>query len=382
MLSRRTPPLALTALLAAAAAQAPGRASACSEADPPEFTLTAIMPAAGATSVPRDTGILVTGEPSYETAYNRLDVVVTLTDVETGRVVPGRSIHWSSEEATAAWYPDEPLLPGRTYHVEVIPASTGGIPIDGSTPISASFVTSSALLEPLAFSGDIQVTVNAYDATVQECEYPPCGPASNCVDVGTRRALRARLDLPAVVGGQPDAGQYRALLYFNDEKTPDVTQPNLEGVVETESFRIAMAEALLPTAGQTVQLDQELFEEDFDYTPCFTYVVWDPAGHKIQTSHCLPVLTQAQYADATDAPALAQVPSGTLDDTATASASSASASDDALLSGAERNPIDAQSAGSGCTFGSTPTTPGAVFVALAALLGGLARRRSRRQQRQ
>lgn len=364
---RPAPALAL-ASLAATAALAPGRASACGGVEPPEYTLTAISPAEGTTGVPRDTGILVTAQSAFEGSLESVDVTVTLTDVETGSVIAGRSVGWFSEAATAAWSPDEPLLPGRSYQVEVVPADYRGTPIEGATPIRSSFVTSSALLEPLTFSGDIQVSVEVYDEVVRECDVHPCTSVeSNCVDVGTRRDLRARLELPAAVGGQTDAGQYRATFYFNDEKPY-----NLEDRAANDELRFGVQGLVQPTAGQTVLRDQYLFREDFDYAPCFTYVVWDLAGHQIQTSRCLPVLTQAEYAAATadDAPAPEQSPSTALDDAVTAS-------DDALPSGAERNPIETQSAGVGCAFGSSPTTPGGVLVAVAALLGGLARRRSR-----
>jgi hypothetical protein len=44
-------------------------------------------------------------------------------------------------------------------------------------------------------------------------------------------------------------------------------------------------------AGEALTLEQEVFEEGFAYAGCFTFVVWDPAGHGAQTSRCLPSLS-------------------------------------------------------------------------------------------
>ena len=92
--------------------------------------------------------------------------------------------------------------------------------------------------------------------------------------------------------GQAQEGAYRARLYFTDDIPMSPTEPYVDGERSGgDVHEIRTAQYLEVSVGESMTLEQEVFEENFDYAPCFTWVVWDPAGHKAQAAKCLPVMS-------------------------------------------------------------------------------------------
>ena len=287
--SRRPATRLLAPTLAiAGAALAPQRAQACGASLTPSYTIAAVSPSSGSTAVARDAGIIIRGTPSFAEAGPTSFADVQLIDVESDARVPLRDVSWASfegSEATMAVHPVEPLGAQRDYRVEVTPIAPEAGSLDARVFIS-SFTTSDALLEPLVLSGDIELTLRGGEADILgDCSR--CG--GECDVVGTRRALLADVRLPAPSGGQ---GLYRGILHFSDH-TPvrvsgsDVTDYD-RSAAEPQEIHLTQGVALEP--GQALSLEQEVIEEAFAYAGCFTFVVWDPAGHTAQTSACLPSL--------------------------------------------------------------------------------------------
>jgi hypothetical protein len=182
-------------------------------------------------------------------------------------------MQWGSLDSTTAWRPDEPLEPGRTYRIEA--ASThhwDGRPVEGSETLSQTFVTGDTFVEPLSFAGEIQIALEAYDAPdIGDCLMPAiCGGDSGCAIIGTRRALRARIDLPAALGGQTDEGTYRARLYFTRDTSPEV--PSVDETPGDAGFEIQAIRPLVPEAGERLEFVEDILPRDVDFAPCFTFV--------------------------------------------------------------------------------------------------------------
>lgn len=285
---RPTKRLLAPTLAIAGAVLAPGRAHACGASLTPSYTIAAVSPSSGATSVARDAGIIIRGAPSFAEAGPTSFADVQLIDVESDALVPLRDVSWASlegSEATMAVHPVEPLAAQREYRVEVTPIAPEAGSLDARVFIT-SFTTSDALLEPLVLSGDIELTLRGGEADVLgDCSR--CG--GECDVLGKRPALLANVRLPVPSGGQ---GVYRGILHFSDHtpvrvSTSDVTDYD-RSAAEPHEIHLTQGVALEP--GQTLVLEQEVFEETSAYAGCFTFMVWDPAGHTAQASGCLPSL--------------------------------------------------------------------------------------------
>lgn len=341
----------------------------------PEYSITELWPGDGASGVARDAGFVIYGVASSEPGGPGFDLDVQLIDVETGLTQPLRAIEWYAEQPSAAWYPEQALLPNHTYRL-LAQVDDGQSP---PGPVSSTFTTGDARLESLSLEGDIEVSLEGYDELVHECQsFNSCGP-SDCVPVGTRRALRARLTLPAARGGQTVDGRYGSRLYLTDATPPLLTEPNVEGRPHQEDqHEIFGAGYLELSAGQHLQRELSLPQESFAYAPCFTWVVWDPAGNKQELSKCLPALSPADYltlsgasaATPADAPLTVEPPSAAAA-SATPAGSTAEPRDVELGAGAP------STTSSGCVVTRTATGPGAAWLALGAL-AALSRRRARR----
>ncbi len=328
-------------------------ALACSASPTPTYAVTQVWPQDGAMGVARNSGIVVTAVASSEPGGPGFPLAVKVQDVETGATIAGRQIEWhSDEELVAAWYLDEPLLPLRTYRLEASIAEFEDLP-EGE-PMVSTFTTSESLLEPLGLVGEFEISLEGYDAEVQSCDNTSCGPA-NCIPAGTRRALRARISLPAVQGGQAIDNGYRARLYFTDDTLPNVTEPDLDGFTpRDEDHDVGITHYFRVGANERTILEQEIFEEPFDYAPCFMFVVWDPAGNKVETGTCLPVMSPGEVRMLAAADELP------------------SRSD-----GANRgsNNADPSFAGrSGCTLASSTTSPSHLLLALGSIFACFGRR--------
>jgi len=252
---------------------------------PSAFSISGVSPASGAISVPRDTGIIVSGVATPAIPGERLGAEVELIDVESGLAVALREVSWYSRHGTdnvLALHPVEPLAALHDFRVEARPLDEEKGEL-GPAFVS-SFSTSEASLEPLVLSGELVLSLRGGE--VDRVEYGPCGGTNA---VGKRRALLADVQLPTPSGGQ---GAYRSNLYFTPD-TPvrvgarDVAWPfgGVSGFNQTQSVDIESGTSLV--SQEVIQLDEE-------YAGCFTFVVWDPAGNFAQASACLPSLTSEE----------------------------------------------------------------------------------------
>jgi len=121
---------------------------------------------------------------------------------------------------------------------------------------------------------------NACGANVDPSYYEIGG-----VSPGKRPALLAEVRLPAPSGGQ---GTYRGVLHFSDH-TPirvSASEPRNIERPDAEPHQVHLAQLVELEAREALVLEQ-MVEEAFAYAGCFTFVVWDSAGHAAQTSACL-----------------------------------------------------------------------------------------------
>ena len=341
---------------------APGRANACGASEQPTFAIGAVSPAPGSSAVARDAGIIVSGVPSLPSPGPFIFANIELLDAASGEPVPLQPISWFSHvgtEETLALHPLAPLAPQHGYRVEATPIdpSSGEA---GGPPVVSSFVTSDALLEPLALSGELGLALRGGEVDVVECG--ACG--YDCAATGTRRALLANVQLPAPSGGQ---GVYRGLLHFSDH-TPTrvgVRDPAEYETSAAEPHEVHVMQGVTIEAGEALTLQQEVFEEGFAYAGCFTFVVWDPAGHVAQTSACLPSLTPDEVRALADGEEPLEL--ATDEEEATAQIQLAAAAD-----------RGDRAVGVGCALGASgPTNPPAWLALL--LSSALLRRFSRRR---
>jgi hypothetical protein len=345
----------------AAAVLAPGRADACGAVPTPSFTIGAVSPSSGSTGVARDVGIIVSGVPSSPAGGPSQFADVELIDADSGEVVPLTAVAWFSPvatELTMAVHPVEPLAPLHAYRFESRPLDGEGTP---GEPYVSRFTTSEALLEPLVLSGELELSLRG--AEVDIVASGPCGEPGAVT--GKRRALVADVQLPVPSGGQ---GSYQAVLHFSDH-TPsrvNTSDPWNYEISDAEPHEVRVMQSVNILAGQALNLQQEVFEESAPYAGCFTFIVWDAAGHGAQTSACLPSLSP----DDVRALALGEEPLdlATDEDVAAEQVQSAAAE-----SRQERPSVV------GCSFGASAPSRAPAWLAL--LLSSLLMRRVSRRAR-
>jgi hypothetical protein len=270
------------------AALAPGRAEACGGIRSPNYAITGVSPSSESSAVARDAGIIVSAVPSSPSPGPSVFAEVELIDADTEQPMPLRFITWYSlggSEETLALHPSQPLEAQHSYRIEATPIDLAG---DGSVGAAfvTTFMTSSALLEPLRLSGALGLSLRGEDVDITECG--PCG--YECAATGKRRALLMDVQLPAPSGGQ---GAYRGVLHFSDRTPMRVGPGDPAGYVSSvaEPHDVHVMQFVKMEAGETLTLTQEVFDESSAYEGCFTFVVWDPGGHVAQTSTCLPSLS-------------------------------------------------------------------------------------------
>jgi hypothetical protein len=188
-----------------------------------------------------------------------------------------------------AFRPTEPLAARRQYRVEAIPFDelNGGF----GAPVSSSFITSDAFLEPLVLSGEFVFTLRPGEIDrVEIVDHDSCGGGRQRV-VGKIRLLYVDVQLPVPSGGQ---GTYHAVMHLTDDapvRTNIDDAPEPEGWEEGTGHRIQSMYYAHVAPGEGLTLSQPLFADDFAYAACFNFAVWDPAGNLTQTSACLPNIT-------------------------------------------------------------------------------------------
>jgi hypothetical protein len=275
----------------------PDVAAACGATPTPYVTLTEALPTKRA-GIPRDGAVVIraklwgpSGGPFSFANARLLDAA--------GATIPTTSVMWFSATPAMALAPAEPLAPGTRVTIEAsVPSSDAVKPAaaDGPTAVTWNYDVGDGLAEPLALAGGLRVTVEPFDADVIDCSHANnCG--TGCVRVGTRRALRARVVIPAVTGGV-DFDGYRGWLHFTDNQ-PATFAGAGEG---RGSGNINLPNWLDLRPGAETEVLQELVEEDQAYAPCFALNVWDPAGHAIQAPPvCEPSVKPSERLRALDA---------------------------------------------------------------------------------
>lgn len=288
------PPLAIVMLaLPLLATFVTSRVNACGGSPSPVWTISDTTPSDGATDVPYNTGVVVFGEAWLypgSNFYVELDVTEVDETSETsdggvmGTPVTGRFIQWYADPPAAVWVPDEPLAPNTTYGVETYVSEDvqGELPpeVTGPTSVNFRFTTGTKAYEELLLEGEMQVEIDAYDAELTEC-LDNCG--ANCNVVGTRRALRATITLPTVMGGA--AGGYQGWFSYSDDN-PMVFDGPGEGRPQDEG-EISLSRSVYFAGGDPVVIEQEIIEEGRAYSPCFALNAWDSAGQAVSQTVCL-----------------------------------------------------------------------------------------------
>ena len=279
-------------LVSAGVASVPNSALACGASEAPTYTIAEIWPSDGATDIARDSGLLVTLATPSTYLPGGLPVSVRIIDVETGAEASGQVTDWTSSPPIAVWYPSLPLEAGHNYRIEASVVSEGS----ETEAVLSTFTAGDTLLEPLEFVGDLQVTLEGYDAEEQECMYL-CGSA-DCKTIGERPALRANIQLPAVTGGQQFGGHYIGVVTFADNTPLTLTGPSSPSVKgeapPVDEHNVFLTQYVRPKPGKRVVIEQEIFEDEGAYAPCFTFEVSDAAGHRLQTSKCLARMTNSE----------------------------------------------------------------------------------------
>jgi hypothetical protein len=284
----------------AALALAPRAAQACRNNEHPVFTISEVTPALESSRVARDTGIIV-GATASPPAGPVTFADVALIDAETGVPVPLLPVSWLAFDGsmpTMAFRPTEPLAAWRQYRVEAIPFDevNGGF----GAPVSSSFTTSDALLEPIVLSGEFAFTLRPSEIDrVERVDGDSCGGGRQRV-VGKMRQLYIDVQLPVPSGGQ---GIYHAVMHFTDDapvRTNIDDAPEPEGWEEGTGHRVQSMFYAHVEPGEALTLSQPLFADDFAYAPCCNFAVWDPAGNLTQASACLPSITPEEITALTE----------------------------------------------------------------------------------
>ena len=166
-----------------------------------------------------------------------------------------------------------PLEPQHGYRVEATPHDSVGGRTEDALFVS-SFVTSDALLEPLTLSGELRLSLRGDQVDIVECG--PCG--YDCKATGKRRALMADVQLPAPSAGQ---GVYRGVLHFSDHSPVRVSARDpaaYEEVLDGEPHEVQLTQFVKMDAGEALTLHEEVVEEGFAYSGCFTCLSWGGPG--------------------------------------------------------------------------------------------------------
>ncbi|QRK11317.1 hypothetical protein JQX13_15305 [Archangium violaceum] len=278
--------MALAVLLKASPAES------CSPPPSPSlyYTFTGSLPGDGETEVSLDGVVLLTSrawriesKPTHTPEMFENVLTVTVTDGETGVVVPGKLRSWWGAPAGVAWQPDNPLLPNRRYELvgELRQSHARPAEAQGPTALRETFSTGTQVSPPLELLGGLDVSLESFEKDKLDCGGPYSG-SCDCRKVGTERGTRARVRVPEVRGGAA-LGTYHFELWISD-RTPyrfDEPDQHLEHDVSQGIWGVnssgGPAETLIPMP-----------EHDDSYTPCFAWRVRDPAGHILEgTPVCL-----------------------------------------------------------------------------------------------
>ena len=278
----------LQTALTPAVALTPSEAEACASLPPDYFyyTFLASDPGDGATNVPLDGAVLLTprywqveGRELGSPLHANSGSIITVTDVETGQVVTGKVRGWwfgEHDDMTSndrrmkpygmAWIPEPALLPHRRYELVATLRQSQPRPpeAEGVEELRMSFSTGAQVSPPLELLGELEVTLESYEADKLRCLSGKCA----CDKIGQERALRARVRVPGIQGGDP-LDTYRIELWITDAIPYDIANHDRES-------RVIHRAASVSKGGDPTEM---LFRVPAYDTPCFAWRVVDPAGH-------------------------------------------------------------------------------------------------------
>ena len=276
-------------------ALAPRVAAACGQTPTPYVTLADSLPAVR-TSLPRDGAVVVRGKLWGPSGGSSAFASVRLLD-EAGKPIWATSVAWYSAEPSLAYAWPASLPAGSKITVEAVVPEGAVKPVDADGPTTTTFVveTGDDVAAPLVLAGPLRVQLEAFNADVLQCN-GQCGDGS-CTKVGERRALRARIVVPAATGGV-DFDGYRGWLHFTDDQPATF---NGAGEGEHAAGFVDVPLWLDVRPGVETEIVQEVFDEDAPFAPCFALNLWDPAGHAVQADPvCLPAIKASQHVRALD----------------------------------------------------------------------------------
>ncbi|MFY0567524.1 hypothetical protein ACN28E_27380 [Archangium lansingense] len=267
-------------------------AEACSQPPVPRtyYTLAESIPGDGASNVPLDGVLLFTSrgwelEGIFEDAHTGVhDVLtVTVTDLDTGELVPGQLRSWWRTPSGEVWRPYAPLLPNRSYSFAAVLQQSDSRPeqAQGPTELHGTFSTGEQLSPPLEFLGELDVELESFEQDKYHCDPGMCSCDNK---VGREVATRARIRVPGVQGGSP-IGSYDFDIWVTDNTPYRFDVPAQEQRREHKVMNSWGAQS----AGEPVET---LFVfhggYDFSYKPCFAWRAVDPAGRTLEGAPICP----------------------------------------------------------------------------------------------
>ena len=284
----------LVAASAVGTAVAPSVATACGATPTPYVTLTEQLPQVR-TGLPRDGAVVIRGKFWGPSGGPIPFADVRLLD-EAGNPIPATATGWFSSQPSLAYRWNTPLPSGTRITVEAVVPAGVVKPTGADGPLTTRFIveTGEALTSPVALAGPLRVSLERFDADLIKCDGRGqlCGVDESCKRMGTRRAVRARIVVPAMTGGV-DFDGYRGWLRFTDDH-PATFNGEGEGVKDSGNVNLMHWIDVRP--GEETQILQEIFDEEKPYAPCFALNLWDAAGHAVQAQPvCLPVMKASEY---------------------------------------------------------------------------------------
>ena len=276
------------AALCTATALTPEMAAACGAIPSPFVTLVDVFPTVRV-GLPRDGAVVVRGKLWGPSGGPFPFAQVRLLDA-TGTEIPAVQVAWYSAQDALAFRPAVPLLPRTRFSVEaVVPAGTVRPPgADGPQSLRLDFETADDLAPPLMLAGPLRVALETFEVPPVTCLEPRegCAVMNGCTTQPARRALRARIVVPAA-SGAVDFDGYRGWLRFTDH-LPAVFAGVGEGSRGAPG-NVNLMHWLEVRPGVETEILQEIVDESVPYAPCFALNLWDPAGHAVQAAPiCLP----------------------------------------------------------------------------------------------
>jgi hypothetical protein len=282
------------AALCAAGLLAPAVATACGPTPTPYVTLVEVLPATR-TGVARDGAVVVRGKLWGPSGGPFPFAQVRLLD-EAGAEIPAVQVSWYSGTDSLAFRPAVALAAGTRFSVEaVVPEGPVRPPgAEGPLSLRLNFETGDALAAPLRLAGPLRVTLEPFEVPAVTCQEPlqGCAAMAGCWKQPARRAVRARIVVPAAEGGV-DFDGYRGWLRFTDHLPAEFDR-------EGEGRRggpgdVNLMHWISVRPGEEAVILQEIVEESAPYAPCFALNLWDPAGHAVQAAPvCLPPVDLSQ----------------------------------------------------------------------------------------